>query len=657
MLKPLLQWDDLLRDLGRNVVKTMVLTFCLVCVFVSSVEAQTITRVNVSSTGAQANGNARSLALSDNGRFVAFSSLADNLVADDTNGQRDVFVRDVVLQTTERVSLSSSGAQSLNNASASDFRVAISANGRFVAYDSLASNLVPGDTNSAVDVFVRDRLTSTTTRVSVRTNGQQGSGASLAPALSSDGRFVAFTSYADLGGQPTVLNVYVHDRLLQTTDFIGPTNIADGFWLGPDVSDDGRYVAFETIVPLVAADTNGLFDIYVFDRLTRTYTRESVASSGQQTLGSNIRSIMPILTSDGRKLSFLSDAMNLVPNDDTSGDDVFLRDRNTGQTTRISVSSAGERQLGSGFAQSLASNGDYVIWDSVATNLVAADTNNQPDYFVRDLVNGITRRVNLAPGGMQSVSGNSTRFLGIAPSGQLSVFASPAPDLVPNDTNGLNDAFLSDSAPSGSAAQISSFSASATTLSCRGQAVNVSWSSTGFARCARPSSSCSTTWSFASNDLPTTGSRTELACSNASFGSSAQLTLTCFTASGQTQTRTTTLQLQPGSCSASGLSAGSLSAPTTLGNGAITYFLPVSNPQNQPIIAGLTNSSNGSDVILTSTSNGLNITIPPNSMRTVASESIAVLIGNGANAEAYQYTVALPPSETVFANGFEPTVR
>jgi WD40-like Beta Propeller Repeat len=638
-------------------VKSILLTFFLGFFLMGFAQAQTTTRVNVSSAGVQANGNARSLALSDNGRFVAFSSLADNLVADDTNGQRDVFVRDTLLQTTERASLSSSGAQSLNNASASDFRVAISANGRFVAYDSLASNLVAGDTNSAVDVFVRDRLTATTTRVSVRTNGQQGSGASFAPALSSDGRFVAFTSYADLGGQPTVLNVYVHDRLLQTTDFIGPTNPADGFWFGPDVSDDGRYVAFESIVPLVAADTNGLFDIYVFDRLTRTYTRESVASSGQQTLGSNIRSIMPSLTSDGRKLSFLSDALNLVANDDTSGDDVFLRDRSTGQTTRVSVSSTGERQLGGGFAQSLASNGDYVIWDSFATNLVAADTNNQSDYFVRDLVNGTTRRVNLSPGGTQSVSGNSARFLGVAPSGQLSVFTSPAPDLVPNDTNGLNDAFLSDSAPSGSIAQISSFSASPSTLNCRGQAVNVSWSSTGFVRCARPSGSCATTWSFANSELPTTGSRTELSCSNATLASSAQLALTCFTATGQSQTRTTTLEFQPGSCSASGMSAGSLSAPIALSNGALNYFVPVTNPQNHPIIAGLTSSSNGGDAILTATTNGLNITIPPNSLRTVASESIAILVGNGANAEAYQYTVALPPAEIFFANGFEALAR
>lgn len=105
------------------------------------------------------------------------------------------------------------------------------------------------------------------------------------------------------------------------------------------------------------------------------------------------------------------------------------------------------------------------------------------------------------------------------------------------------------------------------------------------------------------------------------------------------------------------MSAGSLSAPIALSNGALNYFVPVTNSQNHPIIAGLTSSSNGGDAILTATTNGLNITIPPNSLRTVASESIAILVGNGANAEAYQYTVALPPAEILFANGFEALAR
>src|SRR5439155_287868 len=154
---------------------------------------QTTTRASVDSSGAQANRESFGIAVSADGRFVAFASFADNLVIGDTNGASDVFVRDRVAGTTTRVNVSTAGVQ----ADADSFDLALSADGRVIAFRSNADNLVANDTNSAADVFVHDRLTGTTERVSVDSAGIQGNGPSQSPALSADGRFVAFRSNAD----------------------------------------------------------------------------------------------------------------------------------------------------------------------------------------------------------------------------------------------------------------------------------------------------------------------------------------------------------------------------------------------------------------------------------------------------------------------------
>ncbi len=190
-------------------------------------------------------------AISAEGRYVAFRSEASNLVADDTNGTADVFVADRVSGETERVSISSSSAE----ANAESSQPAISADGRYVAFRSAASNLVFGDSNAAADVFVRDRLTGETTRVSVSSSGGQANGQSSAPSISADGSFVAFASEA---------------------------------------SD------------VVSGDGNGLADVFVRDRLTGQTTRVSVSSSGGQANG---QSSEPAISADGRYVGFGSEAL------------------------------------------------------------------------------------------------------------------------------------------------------------------------------------------------------------------------------------------------------------------------------------------------------------------------------------------------------------
>jgi len=279
--------------------------------------------------------------VSADGRYVAFYTTASNLVPGDTNGTFDVFVRDRLTGTVDRVSIASDGTQGNGDS----VWPAISADGRYVAFHSHASNLVPGDTNQTWDVFVHDRVTGATERVSVASGGVEVFGISLSPAISADGRYVAFHS-----GAPNLVpddpiegsyDVLVHDRVTGTTERIsvgigGVPPDADSYH--PAISSDGRYVAFYSFASnLVAgADANGAntSDVYVRDRMTGTTERVSVASDGTQ---GNKESLWPSISADGRYVVFYSNASNLVPWDTNGSYDVFLRDLVTGTTERTSV--------------------------------------------------------------------------------------------------------------------------------------------------------------------------------------------------------------------------------------------------------------------------------------------------------------------------------
>ena len=270
------------------------------------------------------------------GRFVAFAGNGENLVPNDTNGQADVFVRDRQTGTTTRVSVSSAGAQG-NGASSEP---SISKDGRFIAFSSAASNLVAGDTNGQRDVFVRDTVANTTTRVSVVTGGGQGctvvnnvcagAGASSLPTISDDGNIVAFASNASLlvpGDTNNVSDVFVHDRTSSTTTRIsggiGGAELNGAFF--PALSGNGRFVGFDSIASnVVPGDTNALSDLFVHDRQAGFTSRVSVT----RTLGqANGASYFPALNADGRYVVFSSDASNLVPGDSNFNPDVFIHDR------------------------------------------------------------------------------------------------------------------------------------------------------------------------------------------------------------------------------------------------------------------------------------------------------------------------------------------
>lgn len=399
------------------------------------------TRASVSATGAQGDGASYSCALSSDGTRIAFLSQATNLVTGDTNNWDDVLVRDTLANTTTRVSVDSGGAQ--GNGACTD--PAISPDGRYVAFCSAASNLVPGDDNGTVDVFVRDTLANTTTRVSVDSAGVEAAGNSFRPSVCSGGRYVAFESDAAnlVAGDTNGMNdVFVHDTLANTTTRVSVDSAgAEGDWGGnswdPCLSADGRYVAFSSwATNLVAGDTNNTGDVFVRDTVASTTTRVSVDSAGAE---GDAESYAPSISADGSRVAFASNAANLVASDTNGATDVFARDTLLSTTTRVSVDSAGIQGNSTSYAPSISADGEHVAFASWATNLIAGDTNGLHDVFFRSILANATTGASAPsgsdPGHAPSVSSDG-RYVG---------FTSSASNLVAGDTNGMTDVFVLDS--------------------------------------------------------------------------------------------------------------------------------------------------------------------------------------------------------------------
>jgi PKD repeat protein len=381
---------------------------------------------------------------SSDGRFVAFDSDAADLVAGDTNGWRDVFVKDRQTGTTTLISKSSSGVP---GNSISEY-ASISANGRYVAYFSYATNLVAGDNNGHADIFVHDRDTGTTTLVSRNTAGDLGNQISLWPTISPDGRFVAFNSHATnlVPGDPgnPYPDVFLRDLQTNTTTLLAP-NVSGGYgnigtYVPTSISSDNRYVAFwATSTNLVSGDTNGYSDVFVRDRGTDTTALISVSTAGVQ---GNGRSEVPAISLDGRYVAFQSLATNLVTGDTNGKQDIFVRDLTAGTTDLVSKSSAGVAGNSNSGTPAISADGRYVAFFSSATNLVAGDTNGMRDVFVHDRQTNTTTRVSVSTAGAQGNANSLDAF--ISPDGRYVGFYSDASNLVANDTNGQQDIFVRD---------------------------------------------------------------------------------------------------------------------------------------------------------------------------------------------------------------------
>ena len=400
-------------------------------------------RISVNSNGGQANGFSSSLAsISANGRYITFVSDATNLVSNDTNGVRDIFRYDIQTGVTERVSVDSNGIQ----ANGDWYDPAISADGRYIAFESNASNLVPGDTNGMPDIFVHDMQTGLTTRISVNSNTVQANNGSYAPSISTGGRYIAFRSVAtnlvsdDTNGTD---DIFLHDMQTGLTTRISVdsnTVQANNGSSDPSISADGRYIAFRSVATNLAPDdTNGRNDIFVHDMQNGTTTRVSIDSNGAQ---ANADSYNPSISADGRYIAFESIATNLVLGDTNGSKDIFVYDVQTRITSCISVNSSGQQadSYSTSNSPSISGNGRYVAYDSSAANLVAGDTNSRTDAFVYDTQSGVTRRVSVSSSGVQANAGSCCTST--SADGRYIAFASSATNLVTGDTNGAQDIFV-----------------------------------------------------------------------------------------------------------------------------------------------------------------------------------------------------------------------
>jgi Tol biopolymer transport system component len=514
-------------------------------VFVRDLQSGTTDRVSIATDGTQGNGDSLVPAISADGRYVAFASAATNLVAGDTNGVYDVFVRDRQLGTTERVSLSPSGSQltldsgygtgfgfdeplgvsisadgrfvafgsqtlevyvrdrqnattddvtemsfgspyhpsisadgryvAFHAAGATHFQVyvkdrqtstfelisvatnnldgngdssfpSISADGRYVTFVSTATDLVAGDTNGFWDIFLRDRLNGTTELVSVSTNGTQGNAGVLlgytAPdrPISGDGRYVVFATEATNLDASGVAGAFLRDRQSGTTvRLVFEANGAPGTGYDLSISADARFVAFTSIDShLVGVDVNGFPDVFALDRQTNSLQFASVGIPNQ----ANSFSDQPAISADGRCVVFRSNASHLVPQDTNTWYDLFVYDRPSGNLEWVSPKPNGTAANGPSEYPVISSDGRYVAFQSYASDLVAGDTNNTGDIFLRDRTLLTTTRVSLTSSGTQSFGPSYT--CAISGDGRYVAFDNDGNDLVPNDTNNARDIFVRD---------------------------------------------------------------------------------------------------------------------------------------------------------------------------------------------------------------------
>ncbi len=321
-----------------------------------------------------------------------------------------------------RVSISSTGAAGNGDS----YESSISADGRFVTFASYADNLVPNDLNNSCklgdqtincpDVFLRDTAAHTTTLVSVSLTGTQGNGESSAPAISADGRYIAFHSYAtnlvkqdvnnfcqNYDGSTNCPDIFIHDLQSGKTRLVSIASDGtqtDGTSGNPAISGNGRYIAFTSKADnLVPNDTNEVSDVFVHDMTTGQTTRVSVASDGTQANDKSESSRFAI-SADGRFVIFQSAATNLIANDTNDKTDLFVHDMTTGQTSRVAPDTYGAQATISG-------NGNFVVFKSSAQALAPDDTNNAPDLFVRNLTDGTTIRITNVPEGTPNAVGAS----------------------------------------------------------------------------------------------------------------------------------------------------------------------------------------------------------------------------------------------------------
>jgi Tol biopolymer transport system component len=396
---------------------------------------QSTTRISTTDSGGELDGYSSNPLVSPDGRFLAFDSDAAGLVADDSNGLRDVFLVDRTTGAIERVDVATDGAQTDGNSSLGGF----TPDGRVVLFFSDAANLTDQETPSG-GYYVRDRQSGTTELVSVDADGAAIYVDSIYRCISADGRWVFFAG-ATTG--MTHLQIFGHDRTTGATEIVSVD--ADGV-AGDDSSShvwtsaDGGVVVFESRAKnLVPADRHNAAEIYLRDRGAGTTERLSNTPSGDVP---DRGSEWPLITPDGRFVVFVSYGSDLVAGDTNGYGDVFVLDRISGRTECVSVATdgtPGDRWSG---AATISADGRFVAFTNFSTSLVSGDLNQQADVFLRDRAMATTERVSISTSGTEGDGFSGITPPSVSDDGRFVVFDSVATTLVDGDTNGKEDAFM-----------------------------------------------------------------------------------------------------------------------------------------------------------------------------------------------------------------------
>ena len=454
------------QDINKEVAMSRFLLFLVLnTISISLWSAETIL-VNRNVSG-MISGSAELPAMSSDGSVIAFQSVASDLVAAglDTNNRADIFVYDKNTNNTEIVSVDSAGQLSNGHS----ITPSISANGRFVAFVSSATNLVPFLFNDTMRVYVHDRQTGSTTLVSTTSIGVPINEDSSNPSISADGRYIAYESDSsfivddDTNGHA---DIFVYDRLTSTNQRVSITNgidQANGPSSQPVISQNGRYIAFTSSASnFVPFDDNSELDIYRHDRQTNTTQAVSARSSVQVSMGvfnvvdeiGSGRSIEPSMSADGRFIAFATRANNLH----TSGSGVMLEQivlKDMGLAAQVSAlelisfDENGEPANERSRLPSISADAQYVQFQSFATNLIDDDTNGFWDNFLLNRSNDNIERINVGSGEVQGTVGgiqfgNWSSQRVISDDGRYIAFWSRHRNLDPLDLNSEFDVFIRD---------------------------------------------------------------------------------------------------------------------------------------------------------------------------------------------------------------------
>lgn len=349
-------------------------------------ETNTTVRASKAADGGYPNDHAYRPTVSGDGRFVSYYSIASNIVAGDTNNAGDVFMWDRQTDSTVKVSNSVGGGDSNGPDVIDSSKPKISTDGRYITYYSSASNLVADDSNDDDDVFVWERQTGTTIKVSNAADGGDTDGFSVDPSISGDGRYIAFSSDASniVAGDTGMRDEYVWDRQTGVTTLV--SHAADGgstgsFSFHSRISDDGRYVTYSSVASnIVAGDTNNDYDIFVWDRQADTTLKVTEFAYGEH----EGKSYDPEISADGRYITYSSGAASIVAGDTNNSGDVFMWDRQSGTTAKVSQATDGGGVDRHASGASISADGRYVIYESEASNIVADDDDSDSDIFLWD---------------------------------------------------------------------------------------------------------------------------------------------------------------------------------------------------------------------------------------------------------------------------------